>query len=145
MSEKIVWTEEADVVVVGFGGAGAATAISAHDAGAKVILLEKQLQDTPTCTNHTPSTRMSGGGILIPEDVEKAITYFTNLRKIANETVDEEEAAMIRQLCEEMHKNIDWLNSIGTARGRASSRISARHRYEVRDGWWSFLPKRRRR
>lgn len=121
MSEKIVWTEEADVVVVGFGGAGAATAISAHDAGAKVILLEKQLQDTPTCTNHTPSTRMSGGGILIPEDVEKAITYFTNLRKIANETVDEEEAAMIRRLCEEMHKNIDWLNSIGATMGGVES------------------------
>ena len=35
------WDFEADVVVVGFGGAGGATAIEAHDAGAKVIILEK--------------------------------------------------------------------------------------------------------
>ena len=99
MSEQIHWTEEADVVVVGYGGAGAVTAIAAHDAGAEVLILEKELQDTPTSTNHTPSTRMSGGGILVPEDTEKAIEYFTNLRRIANESVDEEEAAMIRTSC----------------------------------------------
>ncbi|MGA9351694.1 MAG: FAD-dependent oxidoreductase [Anaerolineae bacterium] len=38
------WDKEADVVVVGFGGAGGAAALEAHDAGAKVIILEK----TPT-------------------------------------------------------------------------------------------------
>ena len=38
------WDYEADVVVVGFGGAGGSAAIEAHDAGAKVIILEK----TPT-------------------------------------------------------------------------------------------------
>ena len=121
MSEKITWTQEAEVVVVGYGGAGAVSAISAHDAGAKVVILEKELQDTPTCTNHTPSTRMSGGGILIPEDTEKAIEYFTNLRKIANESVDEEEAAMIRRLCEQMSTNIPWLNSIGATVGGVES------------------------
>ncbi|MCC8102089.1 MAG: FAD-binding protein [Clostridiales bacterium] len=121
MSEKFDWTEETDVVVVGYGGAGAATAISAHDAGARVVILEKQLEDTPTCTNHTPSTRMSGGGILVPEDVEKAIQYFTGLRKIANETVDEEEAAMIRQLCERMSENLSWLESIGATIGGVES------------------------
>ena len=35
------WDAEADVVIVGFGGAGAATAITAHDLGAKVLMLEK--------------------------------------------------------------------------------------------------------
>lgn len=121
MSEQIHWTEEADVVVVGYGGAGAVTAIAAHDAGAEVLILEKELQDTPTSTNHTPSTRMSGGGILVPEDTEKAIEYFTNLRRIANESVDEEEAAMIRTLCEQMGTNIQWLNSIGATVGGVES------------------------
>ncbi len=121
MAENIKWTAEAEVVVVGFGGAGAATAINAHDAGAKVVILEKELADTATSTNHTPSTRMSGGGILVPEDIEKAITYFTGLRKIANETVDEEEAAMIRQLCTQMYGNIDWLESIGAVMGGVES------------------------
>ena len=32
---------EADIVVIGYGGAGAAAAITAHDSGADVIVLEK--------------------------------------------------------------------------------------------------------
>jgi succinate dehydrogenase/fumarate reductase flavoprotein subunit len=35
------WDQEADVVVVGYGGAGASAAIAAHDAGAKVLIVEK--------------------------------------------------------------------------------------------------------
>jgi urocanate reductase len=35
------WDKEADVIVVGFGGAGAAASIEAADAGASVLLLEK--------------------------------------------------------------------------------------------------------
>lgn len=50
------WDYEADVVVIGLGGAGAAAAIEAHDAGAKVLVLEKQPEAT-----HYPNTRMSGG------------------------------------------------------------------------------------
>jgi 3-oxosteroid 1-dehydrogenase len=32
-----MWNKEADVVVVGYGGAGAAAAIAAYDAGARVF------------------------------------------------------------------------------------------------------------
>ena len=35
------WDEEADVVILGCGGAGAVAAITASDAGAKVIVVEK--------------------------------------------------------------------------------------------------------
>jgi len=35
------WDEEADVVVVGYGFAGSAAAIAAHDAGAKVLLFRE--------------------------------------------------------------------------------------------------------
>ncbi len=56
------WDLEADVVVVGYGGAGAVTAMTAHDAGAKVLILEKQPDDTPTEVRHTCSTRNAGGG-----------------------------------------------------------------------------------
>ena len=35
------WDKQADVVVIGFGAAGAATAITAQDAGASVLMLEK--------------------------------------------------------------------------------------------------------
>jgi succinate dehydrogenase/fumarate reductase flavoprotein subunit len=38
------WDRQADVVVIGLGAAGAATAITVYDAGAKVILLDKAPQ-----------------------------------------------------------------------------------------------------
>jgi len=50
------WTVEADVVILGFGGAGACAAIEAHDAGANVLILEKQPEKT-----HYSNTRMAGG------------------------------------------------------------------------------------
>src|SRR5918999_5405551 len=40
-STKTNWHREVDVVVVGFGAAGGISAITAHDAGAKVLLIEK--------------------------------------------------------------------------------------------------------
>jgi len=54
-------TQIADVVVVGFGGAGGCAAIEAHDSGSSVILIERQPQD-----RHFPNTRMSGGGFHSP-------------------------------------------------------------------------------
>jgi succinate dehydrogenase/fumarate reductase flavoprotein subunit len=36
--------KEADVVIVGYGGAGAVAAITAHDLGAEVVVLEKSAQ-----------------------------------------------------------------------------------------------------
>ncbi len=65
------WQEEADVVVVGFGGAGAVAAISAKDAGADVIILEKQSQ-----VKHTPSTMMSGGGLHVANNIKEATKYY---------------------------------------------------------------------
>ena len=62
--------EEADLVVVGFGGAGAACAIAAADHGASVIVLEKQPED-----RHTPSTYMSGGIVMAVNDVDRAALY----------------------------------------------------------------------
>lgn len=36
------WDKETDIVIVGYGGAGASAAIAARDAGAKVLILEKR-------------------------------------------------------------------------------------------------------
>jgi 3-oxosteroid 1-dehydrogenase len=56
------WDMEADVVILGFGGAGACAAIEAHEAGTKVLILEKQPRET-----HYSNTRMSGGGFHSPD------------------------------------------------------------------------------
>ena len=54
--------KEADVIVLGFGGAGAATAITAADNGASVIIIERQPQATLRS-----NTRMSGGIFHCPD------------------------------------------------------------------------------
>ena len=54
--------KEADVIVVGLGGAGAATAITAADNGASVIVIERQ----PAATLRS-NTRMSGGIFHCPD------------------------------------------------------------------------------
>ena len=53
------WDRQADVVVVGFGAAGAATAITAYEAGAQVILLEKAPYG-----HEGGNTRVAGQGYL---------------------------------------------------------------------------------
>jgi hypothetical protein len=67
------WDLEADVVVVGLGGAGASAAIEAHDSGAEVLVLEKQAED-----HHFSNTRMAGGVWHNPDptgDKEALIEY----------------------------------------------------------------------
>jgi succinate dehydrogenase/fumarate reductase flavoprotein subunit len=71
----VTWDCEYDVVVVGFGGAGATTAIAAADAGAKVLLLEKAPEG-----EEGGNTRYAAQIVLCPKDREKAITYFKAMR-----------------------------------------------------------------
>ena len=83
------WDVEADVVIVGYGGAGVCAAISAHDAGARVLILEK-------APFGGGNTGCSGGGMRIPGDVPNAIEFY---RALTQGTVDE---ASIRALAQAM-------------------------------------------
>jgi succinate dehydrogenase/fumarate reductase flavoprotein subunit len=75
------WDQEADVVVVGYGGAGAVTAITAHDAGANVLVVEK----TPSLASlgiagqiisgGGGNTHLNGGLIVVPSDVSSGATH----------------------------------------------------------------------
>ncbi len=62
MSDPDPIAHSADVVIIGFGAAGGCAAIEAHDAGASVVVLEKQ----PEASHHS-NTRMSGGGFHSPD------------------------------------------------------------------------------
>ena len=97
------WDRQADVVVVGFGAAGAAAAITAHDAGAKVILLEKAPEG-----EEGGNTRVAGQGYLNTSSVDKAITYLNAL--CGPYRVPD---PMVRVWAEEMGQNNAWVESIG--------------------------------
>ena len=56
------WDDEADRLVVGYGGAGAATVIAAADLGADVLVLEEQPEG-----RHTPSTRSAAAPMTVTD------------------------------------------------------------------------------
>jgi len=111
------WTEEADVIVVGYGGAGAVAAIMAHDAGARVLILEKQPGNTSVQTRHTPSTSMSGGGFFSTTDEEQARFYLEGMVKIANETLNPERKEVLSVFAKYLVDNKNWIRSIGVETG----------------------------
>jgi len=84
------WDAQADVVIVGYGGAGSSAAIAAHDAGQSVLVLEK----APVGGGNTGCC---GGGMRIPTDVADAVAYYSALTQ---GTVD---AACVRALAQSMH------------------------------------------
>ncbi|MBI4321178.1 MAG: FAD-binding protein [Chloroflexi bacterium] len=110
---ELTWTEETDVVVVGYGGAGAVAAISAHDSGASVLILERQPADTPTETRHTPSTRLSGGGCLSPTDTGKARLYLGEMAKAAGESLTLEREELIASFARALGENSEWMEKAG--------------------------------
>ncbi len=68
------WNLETDVVVVGTGYAGINAAIAAHDAGAKVLVLEKAPEKFAG-----GNSSVSGGGMRIPLKVPGAVDYYRAL------------------------------------------------------------------
>ncbi|MDR3440612.1 FAD-binding protein [Telmatospirillum sp.] len=96
------WDIETDVVCVGYGGAGASSAISAHDNKADVLIIEKMAEGGG-------NTAVSGGGFLCPTNVEDAFTYFKSLFELSHSEMDE---AVVRRFAEESVKNADWVKSL---------------------------------
>lgn len=97
------WDLEADIVVVGYGGAGAVAAITAHDAGARVLVLEK------APIEGGGSTRMAGGqaAYIDKKDAAAAAEYlFTGC--LGTTPMD-----VCRAWAEEIAGNDAWLTQMG--------------------------------
>ncbi|MDE6107744.1 MAG: FAD-dependent oxidoreductase, partial [Oscillospiraceae bacterium] len=102
--QKSEHTLKADVVVVGGGGSGMAAAIAAKEAGANVILLEKQ--DILGGT-----TLVSAGivyGALSDEDVPGMVDYYMQR---AEGNADRE---MLTYYAQHSRETLNWLQSLGT-------------------------------
>ncbi|MFE3190806.1 FAD-binding protein [Nocardia sp. NPDC059240] len=105
------WDSSADVVVVGYGGAGVAAALAARESGADVLALDRYLGGGATALSG--GIVYAGGGTWVQraagvsDDVENMLSY---LRAEVGDTVSER---TLRRFCEESPAMIDWLTSHG--------------------------------
>lgn len=107
ISDKARWNRTADVVVVGFGAAGAVAAITACDNGAEVLILEKQC-----ASEHISTSSMSGGIFICPNDVATATRYMEHLSRV-NEGLYWTDNDTTRVFVEYAFQNKNWLERLG--------------------------------
>lgn len=101
------WDKTAEVVVIGYGLAGAVTAITASDKGASVLILEKQARDS-----HCTCSSISGGLFICPSDVEGARKYMEALSQV-HEGMHWTDSDNIRVWAEYTTQNKDWIEELG--------------------------------
>ena len=102
-ANPVEWDFAADVVVIGFGAAGMAAAVTAHELGAEVTLLEKAPEG-----KEGGNTRVAGQGYLNTSDPDKAAAY---LRALCGHFAVPE--AMVEVWADEMCRNNNWLAGLG--------------------------------
>lgn len=105
-TDTVSWQGEYDVIVVGYGGAGAVASISAADKGASVLLVEKAPKG-----QEGGNTRYAGQAVLglDENDIEKATEYFKSIRGKYLSPSD----AVINSYLVAASKSYAWLMSIG--------------------------------
>ncbi len=94
-----VWDQEADVVVVGYGAAGAMAAKAAYEDGSSVIIIEKESELT------AGGASIANGGTVSPNDADGILT--SSRGRLLPETA--------QIIAEESQNSIDWLISEGKA------------------------------
>lgn len=104
------WDLETDVVVVGFGAAGATAAIEAREHGAEVLILDRWGRGGASA--RSAGIIYLGGGTAqqkaagFDDDIDKMYTYLCN-------ELDEFDNPVIREFCEQSAANAEWLNAHG--------------------------------
>lgn len=105
------WDDAADVVVVGYGGAGVAAALAARESDADVLALDRYLGGGATALSG--GIVYAGGGTSvqreagIDDDVDNMLAY------LQAEVGDAVSPATLRRFCEQSPAMIDWLTERG--------------------------------
>lgn len=106
------WDREAEIVVVGYGNSGAVAAICAADAGADVLIIEKQQQDDGgEVWLHTPCGRLSFTAIMNFNDKQSCIDYYTASSTVSGQLRTDPE--VIEAYSDYADTVIDFIESIG--------------------------------
>jgi succinate dehydrogenase/fumarate reductase flavoprotein subunit len=105
--KDVEWHREAEVVVLGYGGAGAIAAMTAHDAGASVLIIEKQAEN-----DRHPNTAMAGGSFICPSDPEAAYEHMKLLYQ-AGPDLYETDPEVLRAWAYKCSDNLRWVEDNG--------------------------------
>ena len=105
------WSDEVDVVVVGFGIAGGCAALEAARAGAKVLLLERAATYGGTSAMAGGHFYLGGGTAVqratgVEDSPEEMARYLTAVSR-------EPEPDKIRAYCDDSPHHFDWLEALG--------------------------------
>lgn len=127
----IVWDEASDVVVVGFGGAGAAAAVQARQVGADVLIVDRF--GGGGATHYSGGVYYAGGTRFQKEagydDTPDAMYKYLE----AEGSVVQPET--LRRFCENSAEDLEWVEGFGVPHGG--------HAYEPKtafppDGYWLY-------
>jgi len=106
--KKARWDGEAEIIIIGYGLAGAVAAITAHDLGAGSILLEKQGADS-----HCSCSSISMGIFLSPSDTRRATEYLIALNQTAQPGMLWTDTETVQAWVEYAAQNRNWLKKLG--------------------------------
>lgn len=107
--EKASYVTEADVIVVGAGGAGLSAAVTAAQSGASVILLEKSGMVGGNTLCATMGINAAGSQVQKDANVTVTVEDFVKAQ-LNNEDAREN---LVRALCERSGETIDWFTAMG--------------------------------
>lgn len=107
-SEVVHWDAQVDVLVVGFGAAGACSAIAAHDSGAKVMIVEAA-SDAGGSTALSSAELYLGGGTRVQKAVGYEDTADAMYDYLMMSNGPQASAEKTRRYCDESVAHFDWL------------------------------------
>ena len=107
--ENYRWDETTEIVIIGYGLSGAVAAITAHDLGAHVILLEKQPAET-----HCTCSSIAMGVFLSLSDIKRATEYMTALNQVGSyPELPWTDAETVKAWITYTAQNKDWITRMG--------------------------------
>jgi 3-oxo-5alpha-steroid 4-dehydrogenase len=104
---SVKWAEEADVVVVGFGGAGAAAALEACEQGAEVLVIERF--EGGGSTANSGGVYYAGGGTRFQRDARSEDTPQYMFDYLSIERRDAVSEETLRRFCDDSVANTEWI------------------------------------
>ena len=105
------WDDEADVIVVGLGGAGLTAAVEARERGADVLALDRF--EGGGATAISGGVYYAGGGTHIQRDAGVEDTVENMIRYLSMEVRDAVSEDTLRHFCEQSAENVKWLTDRG--------------------------------